>query len=234
MDVTEQLLVKLKECVSENDYPNLSVNTGLDNIPFLKNESGYLYGADKFYKFAFGEFDVRFYRRDIGKFVTIGELGDLIVRKQRRKKILNDPNKKHIVYSAAHKDGREYIGKTSVGLDRRKWQHINDAKKGKGGLFQYALKELGEQNFEWKIEAEGNKKEIERREMELIAKRRPFFNRQYIDFDALDYYKKQDAASKLFQKKQQEYFDKHGEWPSFGSSIDIQLSIEADNEIFGR
>ena len=143
--------------------------------------------------------------------------------------------KKHICYSATYKDGKEYIGKTSIGLDRRKWRHIYDARKGRGGLFQHALRVLGEQNFEWKIEAEGNKEEIERLEMKLIAERRPAFNTQYIDYDMLDEFRKEEEVIELFEKEKKDYFGKNGKWPDIGyMSADWKLYFEARKEVLGE
>ncbi|MYC59053.1 MAG: hypothetical protein F4X09_02505 [Gammaproteobacteria bacterium] len=235
MEVEEQLLRKLKECVSKEDYPHISSDIELRDIPFLENESGFSYGASRFYKFVREDLDVRFYDYDFDKFKTLQELGELIIKKQRRKKKLNDPNKKHIIYSATYLDGREYIGRTSVGIERRKWQHINDAKTGKGGFFQCALRELGKQNFKWEIEAEGNREEIERHEMKLIAERRPAFNSQYIDYEMHDEYKKKEEANRLYRQKQQEYFDKNGKWPELGyMNADFKLFVEAQQEIFEK
>ena len=234
-EIQGQLMEKMKECVAEEEYLRISSSTNLIDIDFRNDYPNSLWAGDLvFFEFVRENFDVRFYKYDAGKFQTIGELAELIHKKQCRKRSRNDPNKKHICYSATFKDGREYIGKTSVGLDRRKWQHANDAKKGKGGLFQNALKLLGEQNFEWKIEAEGNKAEIERREMELIAERNPAFNSQYIDFDMLEEFEKEKEVIKLFEKKKQDYFDKNGTWPDVGyMSADWKLYFEARKEVLG-
>ena len=232
-EIQDRLMEKIKECVSEEEFSRISLNTKLKGINFRTDYPNSSWsGGIVFCEFVREGFDVRFYEYDMEKFETIGELSELIDSKQRRRKKRNDPNKTHIFYSATCKDGREYIGRTSVGLERKKWQHVNDAKMGGGGLFQHALKTLGEQSFEWKIEAEGNKREIERLEMKLIAERRPAFNSQYIDYEFHDQYEKEEEVNILFEKKKQEYFDRNGKWPDVGA--DWNLYIEARKEVLGE
>lgn len=53
--------------------------------------------------------------------------------------------------------------------------HINQAKRDDGSVFQFCLKELGYDNFEWKIEGEGEKVEMERLESRLIVERETLY-----------------------------------------------------------
>lgn len=211
-EVQEKLMELLKDSVDEKDIVNLSIDMNLDDIPFLKNEWSE-YGASRFFRSIPEKFDVNFYRYDAGKIKTLRDLGELIERKQKRRKKLNDPRKKYICYSAKHKNGLEYIGITCVGLDRRKYEHINDAKKGKGGLFQQALKVLGADNFEWKIEGDGGKKEMERLEMDLIQERNANLNSQFIDWESHDEWRKFQEWSRetdIQEKRLREHYIKEG------------------------
>lgn len=83
--------------------------------------------------------------------------------------------KQHICYSATHvPTGLQYIGYTSHGLEHRKAQHINGAKRISSGkekpnsLLAIALSEWGADDFEWKIEAEGGEEEMKDLEEKLI------------------------------------------------------------------
>lgn len=45
-----------------------------------------------------------------------------------------------------------YIGKTSITLEKRKWQHINDSKiKRYNSIFHNALRKYGIENFKWEV-----------------------------------------------------------------------------------
>ena len=191
----------LKNCVTKKDFHKLSINMDFSAIPFLKNDWGGFYGASRFFRQLQEEFDVSFYSYDIGKFKTLDELLKLIQHKQERKKKLNDPSKKYICYSATYeKKGLQYIGITCKGLEERKKHHIRNAKKGKGSLFQLALRELGEENFEWKIEARGNKKEMQRYEMKLIIEKMPRLNSQYVDWELHDEMKIETEINNQYEK----------------------------------
>ena len=69
----------------------------------------------------------------------------------------------------------QYIGITCQGLNRRKSLHINQAKRGDGSVFHEVLREWGCDNFEWRIEGEGEKLEIQRLESRLINIRNTVF-----------------------------------------------------------
>ena len=98
---------------------------------------------------------------------------------------LRKDNRQYICYSATYIGdkqltpqlgfGSQYIGITCQGLKRRKSLHINQSKRGRGSVFQIVLKELGYKNFEWKIEGEGSKKEMQRLESRLIGERNTVF-----------------------------------------------------------
>lgn len=49
--------------------------------------------------------------------------------------------------------GKDYIGQTVVGLEKRKSRHLNDAKKASKYHFHNALRKYGEERFVWSIEA---------------------------------------------------------------------------------
>lgn len=93
--------------------------------------------------------------------------------------------RKYICYSATYTGNRQlipllglhcqYIGITCQGLNRRKSLHVNQAKRGDGSVFQFCLRELGYDNFEWKIEGEGEKVEMQRLESRLIDDRNTLF-----------------------------------------------------------
>ena len=227
-EVQEKLMELLKDSVDEKDIVNLSIDTNLDDIPFLKNEWSD-YGASRFFRSVPEKFDVNFYRYDAGKIKTLRDLGELIERKQKRRKKLNDPRKKYICYSAKHKDGLEYIGITCVGLDRRKYEHINDAKKGKGGLFQQALCILGADNFDWKIEGAGSKKEMERLEMKLIQKRHAKLNSQFVDWAWHDEMREVEERDRKMDEQERQLRDRY---IKEGLS-EFEAYLKAREEVYG-
>lgn len=105
-----------------------------------------------------------------------------------------EDERQYICYCATHKTGYQYIGITCKGLEHRKSQHIRAAMQGKGGLFQYALKELGADQFDWKIEGEGSKEEMQRLESNLIDERcthypHGFNSMHGVDISRLDFEK---------------------------------------------
>ena len=66
--------------------------------------------------------------------------------------------KRYICYSAMHvPSGLQYIGVTCQGLKRRKSLHISQARRGDGSVFQLALRKFDEDEFDWKVEGEGNR-----------------------------------------------------------------------------
>ncbi|MCY3628162.1 MAG: hypothetical protein F4073_10775 [Rhodobacteraceae bacterium] len=76
---------------------------------------------------------------------------------------------KHICYTATHKTaGLIYVGITSQKLSKRKSDHGSQAKAGKKGLFQDALRKYGVNAFEWRTVAEGSKPVMELLERILI------------------------------------------------------------------
>lgn len=64
-------------------------------------------------------------------------------------------DKPAIVYFAIHREtGAKYIGVTGRPLDRRRYNHVYDAMKGKGkGAFPNALRKYGGDAFDWVIHA---------------------------------------------------------------------------------
>ena len=99
--------------------------------------------------------------------------------------------KRYICYSAMHvPSGLQYIGVTCQGLKRRKSLHISQARRGDGSVFQLALRKFDEDEFDWKVEGEGNKDEMHRLESQLIEERRTMWpsglNRHFVDYVAHD------------------------------------------------
>ena len=102
--------------------------------------------------------------------------------------------KKYICYSATHSPtGKQYIGMTSGGLERRKSQHLAQAKRGEGSVFQFALVALGPNQFEWRVEGEGARDDMRRLESRLIQERNTMWptglNRHWVDYETHDYWK---------------------------------------------
>lgn len=57
-----------------------------------------------------------------------------------------------IIYKAENKiNNKMYIGQTKYTLERRKSEHLNEAKSGKGSKFHSAIRKYGEENFVWSI-----------------------------------------------------------------------------------
>ena len=220
--VQNKLIEMLKEFVDEK--ANLSLDMNLDDIPFLNSPLEFSKSLQK-------RFDVNFYKYDFDKdkIQTLKDIGELIERKQKRRKKLNDPRKKYICYSAKHKDGLEYIGITCVGLDRRKYEHINDAKKGKGGLFQQALCILGADNFDWKIEGAGSKKEMERLEMSLIQKRHAKLNSQFVDWAWHDEMREVEERDRKMDEQERQLRDRY---IKEGLS-EFEAYLKAREEVYG-
>ena len=227
-EIQEILMEMLKDFVDEKDKAKLSIDTNLVDIPFLKNKWSD-YGASNFFRSVPEKFDVNFYPYDREKIKTLKDLIELIERKQKRRKKLNDPLKKYICYSATHKDGFQYIGVTCVGLDRRKYEHVNDAKKGKGGLFQCALRILGEDNFEWKIEGEGSKKEMERLEMDLIQVRNANLNSQFIDWKSHDEMREVEERDRKMDEQESQLRDRYIK----EGLLEVEACLEARLEVYG-
>ena len=96
-----------------------------------------------------------------------------------------------ICYSSTHVPSRkQYIGVTCNGLERRKSQHLAQAKRGEGSIFQLALLSFDADQFEWKVEGEGSKDEMHRLESRLISERGTIWpsglNRHWVDYEARD------------------------------------------------
>jgi hypothetical protein len=59
-------------------------------------------------------------------------------------------DKPGIIYIAKNKvNGKCYVGQTTKGLNRRRRDHIWDAKNGAKFIFHYAIKKYGEDAFEF-------------------------------------------------------------------------------------
>lgn len=58
-----------------------------------------------------------------------------------------------IIYKVTNKiNGKEYIGGTTMYLEQRMWLHHSDARLEKTNMrFHKALREFGEESFEWSI-----------------------------------------------------------------------------------
>ena len=55
-----------------------------------------------------------------------------------------------IIYQAINLiNGKSYIGKTKTSLEKRKWGHLNNAKKGVKSAFYNAIRKYGEENFKF-------------------------------------------------------------------------------------
>lgn len=87
-----------------------------------------------------------------------------------------------IVYQATNTiNGKRYIGYTARGLATRKYQHLWDARKGKGRYFQRAIAKYGSENFVFEVLGDFNGDEdlAKLYEIEAIAKYRPEYNLSY-------------------------------------------------------
>lgn len=61
-------------------------------------------------------------------------------------------NKFMLIYKATNLvNNKSYIGKTEKSFDKRRSDHLNDAKKDKGFAFHSAIRKYGEENFVWEI-----------------------------------------------------------------------------------
>ncbi len=92
-----------------------------------------------------------------------------------------------IVYRARNLvNGHHYIGYTAQGLDARRYQHLWDARKGKGRYFHKAIAKYGAENFVFEVmyDFEGDKDLAKLYEVEAIAKYRPEYNLSYGGEDA--------------------------------------------------
>lgn len=148
------------------------------------------------------------------------------IRKKRGKEgqykwLRRKDTRQYICYSATYIGGRQltpqlgtgsqYIGITCQGLNRRKSLHINQAKRGAGSVFHEVLREWGYENFEWKIEGEGEKLEIQRLESRLIGERCTVFpsgfnakeehTEEYAQWDAWMEKLESDPGYKQFEKE---------------------------------
>jgi group I intron endonuclease len=66
-----------------------------------------------------------------------------------------------IIYKVENKiNGKVYIGKTVLNIEKRKIKHLNDAKNRNTNMrFHIALRKYGADNFEWTVIREANSKE---------------------------------------------------------------------------
>jgi len=70
------------------------------------------------------------------------------MKKQAKKKKAPE-TKTGIIYRAYDKDGRSYIGATTVGLEKRRQMHHTEAKNNPGGSFHQAIRDGVE--FKWEV-----------------------------------------------------------------------------------
>ena len=87
-------------------------------------------------------------------------------------------NRPSIVYLAVNIDnGHEYVGITRNGLKRRKSEHFGAARRKGNGRFYDAIRKYGEDGFEFSIiETCDTYEDVLRREAEIIAERKPYYN----------------------------------------------------------
>jgi group I intron endonuclease len=87
-----------------------------------------------------------------------------------QKKNDHDELKKRIIYKVTHKEtGKVYIGTTESDLKKRKKDHIQKAKSGKGYRFQEAIATYGPDAFEWEqIDSASTSNEAAEKEREYI------------------------------------------------------------------
>lgn len=89
---------------------------------------------------------------------------------------------KAIVYQATNVvNGCRYIGFTTQGLLKRRYQHLWDARKNSGYHFHNAIRKYGEENFIFEVlgDFDGDEDLAKMYECEAIAKYRPEYNLTY-------------------------------------------------------
>ena len=78
-----------------------------------------------------------------------------------------------IIYKVTNKiNGKVYIGQTTRTLEKRKWQHLNLARRGHNNHFYNAIRKYGEDNFTWEVLCDGidNKELLNQLERYYITK----------------------------------------------------------------
>jgi len=76
---------------------------------------------------------------------------------------------KAIIYKAVNiKNGKTYIGKTTVGLNRRIYEHHNSSNANSKSAFHSALRKYGHDSFEWSIIDETNDENLNELEIFYI------------------------------------------------------------------
>lgn len=80
--------------------------------------------------------------------------------------------KKGIIYKVTHKEsGLSYVGATTNGIERRKRDHLELAKRGVSSSFQNAIATYGSDAFKWEqIDTAASIDELARKEKEYILK----------------------------------------------------------------
>lgn len=85
-----------------------------------------------------------------------------------------------LVYQATNRiNGKRYIGVTTLGAAKRRWQHENDARRKAGGApkFHNAIRRYGPEAFDWTVLAEFETAEQAlAAEADFIARLRPEYN----------------------------------------------------------
>lgn len=75
-------------------------------------------------------------------------------------------DKKYVIYKAVNiKNGKVYIGATTISLEERKKDHLRKAENGGGHYFQHAIATYGAQNFKWQqIDTASSNDELAKKE----------------------------------------------------------------------
>lgn len=82
-----------------------------------------------------------------------------------------------IVYLVELNEEIVYIGQTKLSLEKRRWQHENNAKRGKGFIIGAGLRKHGPAKFVWKVHSiHFNQIDLDAAEKHYIAKYKPKYN----------------------------------------------------------
>lgn len=71
---------------------------------------------------------------------------------------------------------KSYIGYSCIGIIERKKSHLTKAKCGIGNDFYKAIREYGEENFEWSLLEKCSNEEVKNREIYYIKKHDTYKN----------------------------------------------------------
>jgi predicted GIY-YIG superfamily endonuclease len=86
-----------------------------------------------------------------------------------------------VVYAISHRRKLLYIGRTN-NFHRRQTEHLRNIYAGKGARrFRKAFRKVTFSDLEFTIVFDGSRKEVKRRERELILKHRPPGNTEFLD-----------------------------------------------------